>query len=226
MPRPLVGLTWGTDIVGRSSSPGENLLRYLDLLVRSGADPVLLTPGTSTQLLDRIDGLLVPGGPDITPAAYGQQPGPHLGATSPELDELEMAAITAARERAVPILGICRGQQMVNVALGGTLLQHVDGHPTWSGDPSAPAHEVAIEPGTYLREAIGANSLTVNSGHHQAVDRVAPSLRVAARSADGHIEALEAPELHVLAVQWHPEEMPDDPSTSGLLAAFRRWLPG
>ena len=216
-------MTWGTDLVRRSASPGENALRYLDLLVRAGTDPVLVTPGTSRDLLDRLDGLLVPGGPDLAPAAYGQAAAAELGPTSPELDELELATVAAARDRDLPILGICRGHQVVNVALGGTLHQHVD-HPQWGEDPSTPVHEVDIRAGTHLAELLGAGTLPVNSGHHQAVDRVAGSLRVAARSHDGLVEALEAPGLRILTVQWHPEEMGAAGSTALLMAGFRRWL--
>jgi putative glutamine amidotransferase len=220
---PLVGLTWTDDIVARSAGLGENALRYLSLLSRGGLVPVLVTPGTSTALLARLDGLVIPGGPDIAPQRYGQEPGPHTEATITELDALELDFVTAARARNLPLLGICRGQQVINVALGGTLHQHVD-HPQWGEDPAAPIHDVEILAGTFLRRTLGVEVTAVNSGHHQAVDRLAPPLRRAAVSSDGCVEAVEAPDLLVLAVQWHPEEMPDAQTSQRLVEGFARWM--
>jgi putative glutamine amidotransferase len=222
---PMVGLTWTDDIIARSANPGENALRYLSLLSRAGLVPVLITPGTSTALLARLDGLVAPGGPDIAPARYGQEPGPQTEASINDLDALELELVTAARARNLPLLGICRGQQLINVALGGSLHQHVD-HPQWGDDPGTPIHDVEILAGTYLRQALGVDVTAVNSGHHQAVDRLAPSLRRAAVSSDGCVEAIEAPDLLVLAVQWHPEEMPDAQSSRRLVEAFAQWMKG
>ncbi|MFI5313832.1 MAG: gamma-glutamyl-gamma-aminobutyrate hydrolase family protein [Candidatus Dormibacteria bacterium] len=220
---PMVGLTWTHDIVTRSGSPGENALRYLSLLSRGGLVPVLVTPGTSAGLLSRLDGVVVPGGPDVAPARYGQVPGPHTEASINDLDALELDFVSAARARNLPVLGICRGQQVINVALGGSLHQHVD-HPQWGKDPSAAVHDVQILAGTYLHRALGVDLAAVNSGHHQAVDRLAMSLRRAAVSSDGCVEAVEAPDLLVLAVQWHPEEMPDAQSSSRLVEGFAQWM--
>ena len=220
---PLVGLTWTDDIVARSAGLGENALRYLSLLSRGGLVPVLVTPGTPTALLARLDGLVIPGGPDIAPARYGQERGPHTEASINDLDALELDFVTAARARNLPLLGICRGQQVINVALGGTLCQHVD-HPQWGEDPAAPIHDVEILAGTFLRHTLGVDVTAVNSGHHQAVDRLAPPLRRAAVSSDGCVEAVEAPDLLVLAVQWHPEEMPDAQTSQRLVEGFARWM--
>jgi putative glutamine amidotransferase len=222
---PMVGVTWTHDIVARSANPGENALRYLSLLSRAGLVPVLVTPGTSSGLVARLDGLVVPGGPDIAPARYGQEPGPQTEPPADDLDALEIEFVTAARARNLPMLGICRGQQLINVALGGSLHQHVD-HPQWGGDPSTPIHDVHIIADTYLRHALGVDVASVNSGHHQAVDRLAPSLRRAAISTDGCVEAVEAPDLLVLAVQWHPEEMPGAQSSRRLIEGFAHWMTG
>ena len=181
---PMVGLTWTDDIVARSAAPGENALRYLSLLSSAGLVPVLITPKSSTTILARLDGLVVPGGPDVAPARYGQEPGPHTETSIEELDALELEFVTAARARNLPILGICRGQQVLNVALGGTLRQHVD-HPRWGPDPAAPIHEVQILDGTYLRHILRVDVAAVNSGHHQAVDRLAPSLTVPPSAVTG-----------------------------------------
>jgi putative glutamine amidotransferase len=223
MAAPAVGLTWSSDLVARSAGPGENALKYMSLLVEAGMTPVLLTPGTGSGVLARLDGLMLPGGPDIEPWRYGQEAGEHLGPVTPELDALELDLVHAARAQNLPVLGICRGQQLVNVALGGTLHQDVV-HPQWGDDTARPVHEVRIEPGSHLHRILGVNAAQVNSGHHQAADAVAEPLRVSARSADGCVEALEAEELLVMAVQWHPEEMPDEPTSRQLMAGFAQWL--
>ncbi len=222
MARPTVGLTWSTDLVERSG-PGENALKYLGLLTDAGMTPVLLTPGAGTGLVARLDGLLLPGGPDIEPSRYGQEPSERLEAVSPQLDELELAMFHAAHALQLPVLGICRGQQLLNVALGGTLHQHVE-HPQWDDDPSAPIHDVHITAATRLHRLLDADTASVNSGHHQAVDAVAAPLTVAARSTDGIIEALEAPDMLMLSVQWHPDEMRDAATTRSLMAGFAEWM--
>jgi putative glutamine amidotransferase len=221
---PMVGVTWTSDILARSAGAGENALRYLSLVSAAGMVPVLITPGASTSLLARLDGLLLPGGPDIAPSRYGHQPHPQLEAVDDELDSLELDFVSAARARKLPVLGICRGQQLLNVALGGTLHQHVVDHPQWGDDPGAPVHDVQILTGTYLHRTLGVDVTTVNSGHHQAIDRLAPPLRRAAVSTDGQIEAVEAPDLLVMAVQWHPEEMPDATSSRRLVEGFAAWM--
>ncbi len=222
MANPLIAVTWTDDLVERSREPGENALKYLAILVAARLTPVLLTPGTGAGAMPRVDGLLLTGGPDITPERYGAPPHERLGPTDPALDALELDAFEAARQRHLPVLGICRGQQLLNVALGGTLVQHVD-HPQWDLDASTPSHEVTISRGTHLHRLLGTATAHVNSGHHQAVDVVAESLTVAARSPDGVVEALEAEQLLVMGVQWHPEEMPADETTRRLMAGFAEW---
>ncbi|MGH7721841.1 MAG: gamma-glutamyl-gamma-aminobutyrate hydrolase family protein [Candidatus Dormibacteria bacterium] len=223
MASPLVAITWSSDLVDRSEGRGENALKYAQLLTQAGMLPVLVTPGVSTNILARLDGLLLPGGPDIAPALYGQEAEAALGAVLPELDTLEIEFANAAHSRHLPILGICRGQQLLNVALGGTLHQDVP-HPRWDGDPSRPAHPIEIVAGTHLHRILGVDRAEVNSGHHQAVDVIAPPLLVAARSPDGLVEALEAEDLLIMAVQWHPEEMADDVVSRRLLAGFAGWF--
>ncbi len=223
MTTPAVGITWSDDLVDRSSRPGENALKYARLMVEAGLTPVLITPGVATSLLDRLDGLLLPGGPDIAPSLYGQEPSPDLEAVTPELDDLEMEFFHAARAAGRPVLGICRGQQLLNVALGGTLHQHID-HPQWADDPGESVHEVRIDAGTHLHHLLGVDSAQVNSGHHQAIDVVADPLRAVAHSLDGCVEALESEELLLMSVQWHPEEMRDAQTSRRLMAGFAEWI--
>lgn len=223
MANPMVGISWSSDVVDRSSEPGENALKYMRLVAEAGMSPVLLTPGCGVGVLARVDALLLSGGPDIAPGRYGQEPSADLGEVDPELDGHELELTAAARARQLPILGICRGQQLINVALGGTLHQHV-GHPQWDGDPSRPVHQVEVLAGTHLRRTLGVERVEANSGHHQAVDVIAPLLRASARSTDGVVEALEAAELLIMAVQWHPEEMPDDDVSHRLMAGFATWV--
>jgi putative glutamine amidotransferase len=222
MGSPAVGVTWSRDLVERSSGPGENAVKYLSLLVDAGMTPILVTPGTSIDL-GRLDGLLLPGGPDIAPSRYGQEPSEHLEPVVPELDELELELFGAVHALHRPVLGICRGQQLLNVALGGTLHQHID-HPQWGDDPSAAVHEVRIVAGTHLRQVLGVGTALVNSGHHQAADVVAQPLTVSARSADGCVEALESTGLLVMSVQWHPDEMRGAETSRRLMAGFAAWM--
>ena len=222
MASPAVGVTGSRDLVGRSTGPGENALKYMSLLAQAGMTPVLITPQNRVGI-EGLDGLLLPGGPDVDPARYGQEPSERLGEVVPELDELELELFGAAQATRRPVLAICRGQQVVNVALGGTLHQHVD-HPQWGEDPAAPVHEVTVVPGTHLHHVLGVDTAPVNSGHHQAVDVVAAPLTVSARSEDGCVEALESVELLVMCVQWHPDEMPDAPTSRSLMRGFAAWL--
>jgi putative glutamine amidotransferase len=218
MRRPLVGLT----VANRQDRHGPAALSvhraYVDGLRQAGADVVLLAPGRppSPALADRLDGIVLPGGVDVDPARYGERPRPQLGAVDPELDDLELSLVRMARERELPLFGICRGQQVVNVALGGTLYQDLaaDGgttlpHRCRPEDGGAfLTHAIEILPRSRLHRVVGAGRLEVNSFHHQAVRDVAPGLQVTATSpADGVIEGLETPDGLVLTVQCHPEEL-------------------
>jgi len=162
-------------------------------------------------LLDRLDGLLVSGGPDLDPAAYGQGRHPALG---PEVDlasdEYELALLAAAAERDLPLLGICRGMQSLNVSRGGTLHQHLPdrselGH-LQRHEPFAPAHDVRVARDSILHWLTGSEGLAVNSFHHQAADRIGAGLEVCATAPDGTVEALWDPSAtFCLGVQWHAE---------------------
>jgi putative glutamine amidotransferase len=219
--RPLIGVTIGNR-PERDGSPRLAINRpYVSALQAAGGDVVLLPPSAPLPppvgLLDSLDGLLVPGGLDIDPRRYRQEPRSELGPTDCALDELELAMVRAAAERGLPVLGICRGQQVVNVALGGDLYQDLvaDG---LTERPHATelalgrdhlAHAIEICPGSRLSQVLdGAVRINVNSFHHQAVRQVAPSLNASAFSVpDRVIEALESSDGRVLCLQCHPEEL-------------------
>lgn len=148
-------------------------------------------------------GLLLTGGTDVDPARYGAVADARTQEPDAARDARELALLERALEAGIPVFGICRGMQLMNVALGGTLVQHIDEHEHAELD----AHPVTIEPGSRLAGILGAGAVTVNSRHHQAIERVAGGLTVTARARDGIIEAVELPgEPFVVAVQWHPED--------------------
>ena len=190
-------------------------LSYTQALQEAGAIAVILPAhgfvDDADALLARLDGVLVTGGPDLDPAVYGQAPHPKLGPQVDRVsDEYELALIRAAVERDLPLLGICRGLQALNVSRGGTLHQHLpdrtDLDHLQDHEPFAPAHNVDVEPGTLLQWLTDSRQLPVNSFHHQAADRIGAGLEVAARAPDGTVEALYDPTASfVLGVQWHAE---------------------
>jgi putative glutamine amidotransferase len=191
-------------------------MTYLRAVEQAGGIPVVLPPlGDAVAYLDRLDGICLSGGPDLDPDAYGA-PERHaeLGPTEPGLDAFELELARAADTRGIPILGICRGAQALNVARGGTLHQHLPGH-RQTEPATATTHTVQIEPGSRLAEVAGAGRLRVNSFHHQAVDILGRGLRAVAYAADGIVEAIEAGgrDSHrlVLGVQWHAEGLTAQP---------------
>lgn len=216
-PAPLVGITtYGRDDAdhpGRYHLPGE----YVDAVRRAGGVPVLLPPGGSdaeiAALLERVDGFVLAGGGDIDPTFYGAAPHPTLERVDVARDRFELALARRLVERALPTLAICRGCQVLNVALGGTLHQHLPEvvgerltHARPATDAERPRHAVAVDAASRLAQLMGATAPVPVSSHHQAADRVAPSLRAVARAEDGTVEALELPEHPwLVAVQWHPE---------------------
>jgi gamma-glutamyl-gamma-aminobutyrate hydrolase PuuD len=182
---------------------------YQAAIDAAGAEPVLVSAGEPFDL-DAFAGVLLTGGEDVNPALYGQERHPMTEPSDDVRDAEESRVIASALALDLPLLAICRGQQILNVQHGGSLIQHVENvnlHQASPADKSQPAHHVDIVPGTLLAEIAGAARWDVNSRHHQALDRVGPGLRVTARSADGVIEAVERPGMRfMLAVQWHPED--------------------
>lgn len=222
--RPLIGIaaSTGEDILGPTSSLGR---AYVDAVATAGGIPFvvpILDPRDAPDVLSRLDGLVLSGGGDVDPARYGAEPHASVYGVNPDRDAWELALIGAAT---LPVLAICRGMQLVNVAAGGTLVQHVPdvtALPHRLIDRSEElVHDVDVVAGSRLAAVTGAVSLGVNSLHHQAVDRVGVGLRVVARAPDGVVEALEPDDGRaLLAVQWHPEWLVARP----LQLALFRWL--
>lgn len=209
---------------------------YVRAVLAAGGVPLILSPLLGATLaghsLEGVDGLLLTGGEDIDPTWYGAEPSPLLSPPSRERDLFELALFAVARQRQLPILGICRGIQLINVGLGGTLFQDLpsEGPRGVQHRPDGPrdvrSHRVRLTPGSRAAAALGTTSLTVNSSHHQAIRNLASGLCATGWSDDELIEAAESPpgEHWLLAVQWHPEEMHRDlrAPEQGLFAALVR----
>lgn len=227
---PLIGV-----VCGHQQDPERFYVNapYIHALQRAGGTPVLIPYLPKEQLLEILSmfaGILLPGGIDIDPARFGEQPHPRCGQIDPIWDELDITVASWALENSVPILAICRGIQVLNVAAGGTLVQdiasqvrdpikHQQEAPRWYA-----THDISVQPGSRLAALLGGRSLRVNSFHHQAVRQVGAGLRVVASAPDGVIEAVEGTSSHfVLGVQWHPELMADRyPSAQQLFDEFVR----
>lgn len=190
---------------------------YIEGLERAGAIPIILPPSLSPQAsvkaLQRADGLLLSGGPDMSPLYFGQQPRPGLGSIDAYRDEQEIALVKEAYKLGLPMFGICRGIQIINAVLGGTIIQHHEpqGEEGIQHRQSAPGwhrhHHVEVKQGSLLAGALGEGPMGVNSYHHQVVDKIAPGLTICATSPDGLVEAIESTKPWILGVQWHPEMM-------------------
>lgn len=189
---------------------------YSRCVIEAGGVPVLIPRGvTIAPLLDRVDGIVLSGGEDVTPALHGSDTGPYDTRHDLERDIFEMSLITEALNRHMPILAICRGIQILNVALGGTLVSHLAENNGYSHQDSEVAPHVKrqgvfVEAGSRMAHILvdqphEGGSLVVNSFHHQAILTPSPSIRVVAWADDGTIEGVEMPHLDVLGVQWHPE---------------------
>jgi putative glutamine amidotransferase len=220
---PVVGLTTyleratqGVWDVRASFLPSQ----YLESVTASGAAAVLLPPQASPDraadvVLDGLDGLILTGGLDVQPELYGAQRHPTTDPARPDRDAWEIALLRGALVRGIPVFGICRGLQLINVVYGGTLHQHLPealGTERYKiGGGVFAENTVAVEPGTRLAGLVGAGDLRVHSYHHQGVDRVGDGLTVTARTDDGLVQALELPgDDYLVAVQWHPEENAED----------------
>lgn len=226
---PIIGVTatLKEDVEATATRPLGKFVRadldYVEGVAQAGGVPFVLPPAIEARdvadAIASLDGLLLSGGSDLHPSYYGEEPIPELDVTIPERDELEMALVEGALQRGIPIFGICRGLQVLNVALGGTLYQdlpsqvepdlvmHRQTTPKWQ-----PTHEVEFYGRTRTAEIAGSDVIKVNSYHHQAVKDLSNELVVSARSSDGLVEAAESRDFSdrwIVAVQWHAEAMRD-----------------
>ena len=226
---PLIGLSAYCEEAGWGYWRSTAVLlpaNYSEQVAAAGGVPVLLPPlpGVAAAV-DRLDGLLFTGGGDIDPGRYGAQPHPRTTRVSAPRDAAELELLNAAMSAGLPVLGVCRGMQLVNVARGGTLCQHLAdaaGHTPVPG--TFGSHPVRVAPGTRLAGILGANGdgVDVPTAHHQAVDRLGEGLVATAWAEDGVIEAVEpsaAGDPFLLAVQWHPEAGTDPSVIEALVAA-------
>ena len=215
---PVIGLSGSHNVPDRQLFVREN---YMQSVLRAGGVPVLLPqtddPAHIAAILDSLDGVLLAGGGDVAPERYGQTPIPACGEADPQRDAFELALISMAVARNMPVFGICRGIQILTVALGGTLIQDIETQcgiptPVHQQQPpySAATHEVRFVPGSIFEHITGTSVMQVNSMHHQAIKCVGARLRVEGRSTDGIIEAVsDTVSDRIFAVQFHPEYMAD-----------------
>jgi putative glutamine amidotransferase len=233
---PAVGICAAIDRVVRG--PWDEVVvftqrTYVDAVQRAGALALVLPPDEAAGAdpdpwLDRLDGLILAGGADVDPASYGAEAASETTGTWPERDRFELGLARGALERRMPVLGICRGMETLNVTRGGTLVQHLpdvvghDRHRAQLG--SFGEHEVRLEPGSVAARAAGADHLTVKSHHHQGIDRLGDGLVATGWSVpDDVVEAIELPEseAYVLGVLWHPEEDGESRVIESLVEAAR-----
>ena len=236
---PVVAVTATTEVIRALRRVRVNEA-YTAALLQAGVIPLVVPPlddDRAAAVLDAVDGLLVTGGEDVDPARYGAPPHPTVQDVHAARDRSEIALVNEARRRRIPTLAICRGIQVTNVALGGTLIRDIPSERSAAGrheagdeGRAARVHRVTVTPGSRLATALGTTALVTNSIHHQAVDRVADGLRVTARADDGIVEGAEwaGDDWWMIGVQWHPEELTDDaePWDRALFAAFARQLAG
>lgn len=236
--RPIIGIS--ASLIQETTGPFLGINRvgaaheYSEAVRQSGGVPVILpvcsdraTALAQTQL---IDGLLLTGGADVSTLAYGEEPQPLLQATQPERDYFEATLLDGAIARELPVLGICRGLQMLNVFFGGTLYQDLSDRKSelvlqhrQSNHPTLGSHHVEVAANSHLATIVGTTSLLVNSFHHQAIKDKGIGLKLVAHSADGIVEAVEQPNYpFMVGVQWHPEMLAaaHEPAAQHLFSAF------
>ncbi len=237
MPKPLIGITaehWSSSTTTPNQNVHGALTSYLTAVVGAGGLPVIIPLNLEgddlREVYARLDGVLIPGGGDIQPHLFNATQHPLTNYIDPERDRVEIELTRRAVADEKPYFGICRGVQVFNVALGGTLVQDIPdelksdlGHSysTAKFPGNYPAHTVKVEEETLLARILGAPIVTVNSRHHQSVKDVAPRLEIVARAPDGVIEALELPQHpFALGVQWHPENLQAQPEMKALFVKF------
>jgi putative glutamine amidotransferase len=242
--RPLIGLTTSEvrnpvrdELLPHAEAGREEMVlnfHYMRAVSAAGGLPVVMSPQPPEavpELVARLDGVLIPGGPDIDPASYRDVPRETLGPLFPEIDRFEIAVVLEAERLGVPVFAICRGAQILNVAHGGTLYQDLPAevgpevvHRRRSPEDPPAMHPVRIEPGSRLASWLGREEAVVNAFHHQAPREIGAGLRPVAWASDGVVEGVEGE--GVLGVQWHAEAMQDEPAQRALFARFVQTVRG
>ncbi|BDR61197.1 gamma-glutamyl-gamma-aminobutyrate hydrolase family protein [Lactobacillus xylocopicola] len=235
MTRPIIGISGSVIVDSGGMFPGYRRSYvnedYVDSVVQNGGVPFII-PFTADEAvieaqLDQVQGLILSGGHDVDPHLYGEELLPQIGETWPERDHFDMLLLKLAEEKHKPILGICRGAQIINVAHGGSLYQDIGYRPekTYKHDqghtPDLPTHEVKVQTGSHLAQILGKTRFATNSFHHQLIKDVAPDLQAVACSSDGVTEGLENKAGNVVAVQWHPEMLHRNSNTKFMNNLFK-----
>lgn len=229
--KPVIGITSSSvKYAGNESSMLP--ISYCDAVTKAGGIPVIIAVAKvelAAQWIDVCDGIILSGGEDLDPSSYREQPHPKLKKTIIERDQFEIGLVQAARKQKIPIMAICRGVHVLNVALGGTIIQDIESivpnciQHTQKASSKTPSHSVKINENSLLSSILGLHEVRVNSFHHQALDKIAPTLKETGMASDGIVEAVESINMGegwMLGVQWHPEEMGTDYRMDRLFATF------
>lgn len=233
MPYPLIGITTGSSLSDTGVTEHTLSDKYIQAVLRAGGTPVIIPSGLDNgqlmDLVERLDGLLLPGGGDIAPALFNGRLHESIYGIDENRDALELKLVRLAAQQGLPFLGICRGAQVIDVALGGSLYTHISaqkpGAEEHSHRPGAPrdkiSHVVRIKPGSLLSALVRGTELAVNSLHHQGIDTIPTNLDPVAHAADGLVEAVELRNHRFgLGVQWHPEWLVESPGNQAIFRGF------
>ncbi|NRO35986.1 putative glutamine amidotransferase [Lactobacillus helveticus] len=235
MAKPIIGISGSVIIDDGGIFPGYHRSYvnedYVDSVVQNGGVPYIIPFTENDEVikaqLDNVQGLILSGGHDVDPHQYGEEPLQKIGATWSARDHFDMRLLKLAEENGIPVLGICRGAQIINVAHGGTLyqdlsyrkeltLKHMQGH-----TPDLPTHGMKVKADSKLAQILGKTEFRVNSFHHQLIKDVAPDLIASATAPDGVVEGLENKAGNVIAVQWHPEMLHRNPDVAFMNNLFK-----
>ncbi|MBS4174683.1 gamma-glutamyl-gamma-aminobutyrate hydrolase family protein [Bacillus sp. FJAT-49736] len=229
--KPIIGIT-STSVNYNGYESSMLPISYCEAITNAGGIPVIIAVSKeemAAQWLNVCDGIILSGGEDMDPSSYHEEPHPKLKKTILARDQFEVGLVQAARKQKIPILAICRGVHIMNVAMDGTIMQDIESivpnciQHTQKASSKTPSHSIKINENSLLFSILGLHEARVNSFHHQAVNNVAPGLKVTARANDGIIEAIEAMNMEngwMLGVQWHPEEMGMDYQMDRLFSEF------
>lgn len=237
MSKPVIGISGSIIIDDGGMFPGYHRSYvnddYIDSVVKNGGVPYIIPFNEDDDVikeqLEHVQGLILSGGHDVDPSFYGEEPMQKIGTTWPQRDHFDMRLLKLAEEKGIPVLGICRGMQIINVFHGGTLyqdlsyrevetLKHNQGR-----TPDQPTHSVLLDEDSKIAKILGEIKFRVNSFHHQIIRDVAPEFNVSGKSPDGVVEAIESSNKNVIAVQWHPEMLHNNKSVAFMNNLFK-WV--